>query len=419
MADNYQTRSCCIVDNGIFSELATTLASSFGKIYYTAPWISAFPSARQLEIGEGFPEFEHVDDIWGIVDDVDLFVFPDIFQGPLQGYLADKGKRVFGSRNGDELENYRSEAKAHFEELGIPQGPYEVIKGMAALRRYIQSRGEDKLWIKINLTRGDTETFPIESYDLGKNRLDKLEAALGPVADQKEFIVEDNLVDTVDIAIDTYSIDGKYPTKTLLGTEEKGEAYVCAVKDWSKLPANLVDIYEKLSPTLAKYEYRNFLSLECRCRNKKIWLGDPCARAGSPPFELQLNMLLNLPDILWEGAEGKVVEPEYAAKYGFELIVHSDWADENPLLIDFPEQYRDQIKLRYSTQFGKHTWIMPQHGGPRVAAIVSCGDDLEACFDEATEISKTLRGNKIETFTRSIPQLEKNLATLREWGIML
>jgi hypothetical protein len=288
---------------------------------------------------------------------------------------------------------------------------------MAALRRYIQSRGEDKLWIKINLTRGDTETFPIESYDLGKNRLDKLEASLGPVAELKEFIVEDNLSDTVDIAIDTVAIDGKYPTKALLGTEEKGEAYVCAAKDWSALPENLVDIYDKLSPTLAKFEYRNFLSLECRVREQEIWLGDPCARAGSPPFELQLNMLSNLPEILWEGADGKVVEPEYAAKYGFELIVHSDWADLDPLLIEFPDKYRDQIKLRYSTKFGKQTWIMPQHGGPRVAGIVTCGDNLDACFDEATEISKTLRGCKIETFTRSIPALKESLEKLREWGV--
>jgi hypothetical protein len=416
---DFSTKSVAVCDNGIFSELASTLAESFGKTYYTSPWVSAFPSSTHTEIGEGFPNFERVSDIWEIVDDVDLFVFPDLFQGPLQEYLAGKGKRVFGSRNGDELENYRDESKAHFKELDIPQGPYEVVKGMTVLRRYIKSRGEEKLWIKINLTRGDTETFSIESYDLAKNRLDKLEADLGPVAEVMKFVVEDNLPETIDIAIDTHAIDGKYPGRTLLGTEEKGEAYVCAAKDWAEMPSRLVDIYDKLSPTLEKFQYRNFLSLECRCQGKKILLGDPCARAGSPPFELQLNLLENLPDILWYGAEGKMIDPEYRAKYGFELIVHSDWADKNPLLLEFPAKYRDQIKLRYSTKFGEQTWIMPQGGGPRVAAVVTYGDDLESCFSEAEEISKTLRGFKLETFTRAIPQLRKNIEKLREWSIIL
>jgi hypothetical protein len=131
-----------------------------------------------------------------------------------------------------------------------------------------------------------------------------------------------------------------------------------------------------------------------------------------------LNLIENLPDILWYGAEGKMVDPEYRDKYGFELIVHSDWADTNPLLLEFPDKYRDKIKLRYGTKFGEQTWIMPQGGGPRVAAIVTSGDNLDGCFEEAEEISKQLRGYKLETFTRAIPQLKKNLEKLGQWGIM-
>jgi len=415
--NDYKTKSVCVCDNGIFSELAETLSASFGKVFYTAPWISAFPSSYQVEVGEGFSKFERVSDIWEIVEDVDLFVFPDLFQGPLQEYLAAKGKRVFGSRNGDELENYRGEAKAHFKELDIPQGPYKVVKGMSELRSYLQSRGHDKLWIKINLTRKDTETFALEGYEGVKNRLDRIEADLGPVADAMQFIVEDDLPDTRDIAIDTYSIDGSYPTLSLLGTEEKGEAYVAAVKRRSELPAGLTDIYDKLAPTLKRFGYRNFLSLECRTRKDEVWLGDPCCRAGSPPFELQLNMLKNLPEILWEGADGKVVEPEYDGRYGFELIIHSDWADRNPLRLEFPEKFRDQIKLRYASQFGKDTWIMPQEGGPRVAAVVTRGDNLEDCFAEAEEIAEQIKGIQVETFTRSIPSLKKTLEKLRTWGV--
>jgi hypothetical protein len=414
---SYGTKSVCVVDNGLFSELARTLASSFGKSFYTSPWVADYPTSYHTELGEGFPNFERVNDIWEIVDDVDLFVFTDLHQGPLQEYLASQGKRVWGSRNGEELEVERVQAKAHFETLGIPQPPYEVVKGMTALRKYIKSRDKEKLWIKISRTRGDTETFCVQGYDLCKNRLDDLQAEWGPVAEDREFIVEDDLPDTLDLAIDTYCIDGKYPTKALLGTEQKDEGYIGAVKEWKSLPPNLVDIYDKLSGTLKDYQYRNFLSLESRVQKKDIWLGDPCTRCGSPPFELELNMLKNLAEILWEGADGKLVEPEYDGKFGFEMLVQSSWVDDRPLLVEFPEKYRDQIKFRYATQFADGLWIMPQKAGPHFAAIVTCGNSMEDCFAEAEQIGREIKGTKVDAFVGSMDGLRKNLGEFAKWGI--
>lgn len=413
---DYSTKSVCIVDNGIFSELAYTLAKSFGKTFYHSPWVSDYPSSHQVELGEGFPDFERVPDIWDIMDDVDLFVFPDIYQGPLQEYLVSNGKRVFGARNGDELENFRAEAKKYFAELGIQQAPYEVVKGVDALRKYLKTRGSDKVWVKIDLTRRDTETFPCVGYDLIKNCIDQLEADLGPAATAMEFLVEDNLPDTLDIAIDTYCIDGKFPSTGVIGCEIKGEAYLGAVKKWGAIPSQLTGIYETVGPTLKEYEYRSMLSLESRIMGEKIWLCDPCCRAGSPPFELQLNWMRNLPEVMWEGADGRLVEPEYDGKYGFELIVHSDWAQKHPVKLDFPDKYRDQIKFRYASQFPDGLWIMPQDGGPRIASAVTCGDDFESCFEEAKEIVGSINGIQVETFTRAIPELRENMKKLASWG---
>jgi hypothetical protein len=413
----FKTKSVAIVDNGMFAELARTLSASFGEVFYTSPWVADYPSSYNTEQGEGFADFERVPDIWGIVDDVDLFVFTDLHQGPLQEYLAEKGKRVWGSRTGEQIEEDRVDAKAHFETLGIPQAPYEVVKGMDALRRYIKSRGNDKLWIKISLTRNDTETFCVEGYEQAKNRLDDFQAKFGPMSEYREFVVEDHLPDTLDLAIDTYSIDGQYPSRALLGTEQKDEGYICAVKDWKQLPPNLVDIYTKLAPTLEQYQYRQFLSLESRVAEKKIWLGDPCCRAGSPPFELELNMLKNLPEILWEGADGKLIEPDYAGKYGFEILVQSPWVNEHPLLVEFPEKYRDSIKFRRATQYPDGLWIMPQKDSPVFAAIVTFGDSPDACFAEAEEIAKEIHGFKVDAFVGSMEGLKKNLKEFSKWGI--
>src|SRR5271166_3032601 len=112
------SKSVCVVDNGIFAETARSLAGSFGQVWYTSPWVADFPSSYKTELGEGFPDFDRVDDIWDIIDDVNLFVFTDLHQGALQEYLAGLGKRGWGARKADELECCRTDAKAHFKELG-------------------------------------------------------------------------------------------------------------------------------------------------------------------------------------------------------------------------------------------------------------------------------------------------------------
>src|SRR5271157_6585889 len=120
---DYSSNSVCIVDNGIFAEVARSLGKRFGRVYYTSPWVADFPSSYKTELGEGFTDYERVDDIWDIVNDIDLFVLTDMHQGSLQEYLSSIGKRVWGSRSADELECYRTDAKEHFAGLSIPQAP--------------------------------------------------------------------------------------------------------------------------------------------------------------------------------------------------------------------------------------------------------------------------------------------------------
>ena len=419
MTEAYKSKSVAVVDNGIFGCLAEKLAETFGKVFYHSPWVSDYPTSAHTELGKGFPEFERVNDIWDIVDDVDLFVFPESHQGPLQNYLADQGKRVWGSRNGDELELYREDAREYIDSLGIEQPPYDVVRGMTALRKYIKSRDKEKLWVKISRTRGDTETFSVEGYELSKNHLDEMEAEFGPMAEYRSFVVEDNLPDTYDLAIDTYCIDGKYPSKSLLGNEQKDQGYIGVVKNWDEFPKTMRENYEKLSPALKGYGYRNFFAMEHRTGKDKMYLSDPCCRVGSPIFELELNMMSNLPEILWQGADGVLVEPEYKAKYGYEILVQSEWVDQHPLLVQFPEKYRDQIKFRYAAQFPDGLWILPQKAGPIFGAIVSYGDSIDDCVAEVEEISKQVKGQGIESFTGSAEKLQENLKELASWGITI
>ena len=102
---------------------------------------------------------------------------------------------------------------------------------------------------------------------------------------------------------------------------------------------------------------------------------------------------------------------------GFEVLVQSDWVDSHPLLVEFPDKFREQIKFRYATQFPDGLWIMPQKAGPIFGAVVTYGDSIDACIAEAQEISDSIKGTQIEAFTGSAEILKKNLEQLAEWGV--
>ena len=424
MIRDYSTKSVHIQDQGLFTELPRVLAKYFGRVTYSSPWISSFPGSEQTEIADGEPNFERVDNLEDVKQDTDLFIFPDIYYGSVQLDLVESGHRVWGARNADELEIYRDDAKDHFKKLGINQGEWDVVVGIDKLYAML-SKTYEKLWIKINKTRKDTESFCVEgmesegitALELYQNRLDEFKARLGPKAAITKFIVEKDLPDTLDIAIDTHTVIGQFPSIALLGTEEKGEAYACSVKKWTEMPPGLIDIYTKLSPTLADFDSRTFISLESRQKGKDAKLGDPCLRMGSPPSELQMKMIMNLPDVFWFGAEGKMIDPEYAAPHGVQLNVHSDWADSHPLLITFPKKYRENLAFRYNSMFDGKVWILPQGAGPRVAAVTAFGNSIDDCMEECAEISKQLKGIQIESFTRSFPILKEKLDTFASWGI--
>jgi hypothetical protein len=120
---------------------------------------------------------------------------------------------------------------------------------------------------------------------------------------------------------------------------------------------------------------------------------------------------------MWEGAGGNLIEPVYKANYGCEVLIKSPWAAEKPMLITFPEEYRDQIKLRYAAQFGDDTWILPQNSGEEVGAVVAYGSNLEGCMDELSEIGKQIKGTQLEVTTGSMDVLNGNLKDLASWGV--
>ncbi len=403
-------KTVLVYDYGQFVELAVTLSKSFGRTLYYAPWTGGgAPTSRILRVGDGFPKVERVKYWEPLIDDIDLFVFPDVYDAPLQQYLVSLGKNVWGCRAGAELELDRVAAKKLLKALGIDVPPYVQIIGFDALRAHLKTHKDQ--WVKISETRGDMETFHSPDYAAVEQRLDELAHTLGAKKKVMQFVVEQGVPDAVEVGYDGYAIDGQFPQTSLVGVEVKCEAYVGRTMRYAQLPQAVQSVNDKLAPALKRYGYRGFLSTEIRCKGDKAYLIDPCARCGSPPSELYQVMIENLGEILWEGAQGIVVEPEYRARWGAMVMLNSEWAEDNWQQVRFPDAIRERVKLHNATVIDGEYYVIPHSDGrSQIGAVIGMGDSAQAAIADCEKAAEQVKGLDLKMPTQALEQARDQLA---------
>lgn len=393
---NLRVKTCLIWDNGIFTAMAETLAKHFGRVLYYVPWTSGMPKSNARMIGSGLDGVERVDAPWPFFDDIDLWVFPDVYEPELQEMLVRMGKRVWGCRGGAELESDRPKSKEISKKLGIDIGPYKVVTGLDALRKHLKAN--DDQWVKISATRGDMETFGAKTYAKVEPRLDELEHTLGAKKKIMQFTVEQGINDAVETGYDGYCIDGKFPKGAMTGVEVKDEAYLMKTVRWNELPEQVRSVDDKLAPALKRYGYRGFISTEVRCtKDGKAYLIDPCCRAGSPPNELYQVMMANMAEAIWHGADGIMIEPEFKAKWGAEVLLISEWADQNWMQVSFPDKIRQFVKLRNFCRIEGEYYVIPQWtGSAEIGAVVALGDTPDQAIENCKKIAEQVEGHLLD-----------------------
>lgn len=406
-----------IVDNGLFVSFARKIAPSFKKAYYYTPWQSAFPTSRTLFVGNGFAEIERIKFPLHHADEIDLWVFLDLYQSDLQEYLESHGARVWGARRGDEMEIHRWQFREHLKRLGLPVAGAELIIGISALRKYLKS--VKNKFVKTSLVRGDFETFRHDSYELSEPRLDDLEHQLGVVKDNYEFIVEDEISDAVEVGYDGFTVDGKMPSHAMMAYEVKDVGMIGTTLAYDKLAKPVLQINNALAPTLKGYNYRGFLSTEIRYTKKKEpYFIDPCCRLGTPSNELLQELFDDWGATLWHGAVGEVVSPKVKAKFGVLACIHTEWAVENWQSIHYPRAMDNDVKLRFHTRVGDKDYIAPQSIGlPDVGYVSAIGNTLIEAIDLCKQRASEIKGFQVKV---SLEGIEIALDTIKkgeEFGI--
>lgn len=323
--------TCCIVDSGSFLPLAYRMAEQAAQTIYVNPAAyRAYPSVKVECVGDGFKGIKWMREFWDVLDEIDLFVFPDVQLSGLQNYLRNIGKAVWGSGRGDKLELDRLSLMRLLEQFGLDVPPYEVANGWTELGSILAS-AEDK-YIKISRYRGDMETKHWRSWDEDSQWYYNLAIKFGPLKEHIQFLVFDSIETDLEIGADTYNIIGQWPDLMLNGIEAKDKSYMAAVTKREDMPQQIQDILIPLGPVLRDYGYANQISFEDRVQGDKHYWGDATQRGGLPSSASQQLLWENLPDIIWHGANGILIQPKPAAKFAVECMIkstcHKDLWDE-------------------------------------------------------------------------------------------
>lgn len=408
-----------VVTHPLFASQAERLARDFKKVYLVIPWQShSFPTMNAGRVGEGLKNVTKIDSLWGPhLEECDIIIFPDIYFPDEQIRLEKMGYLVWGGRNGEEIELWRDTAKQVMEGAGLPTQPWKAIKGITALREHLKAH--DNQHVKISKWRGTFETFKAETYALAETKLDELALKMGCFKESAELMVEDDLPDCVEIGTDTFCIDGQYPSQTIVGIEVKDLGYVGEFMKWDSIPEPVRRWNEKMANIFFQYGYRGWLSNEIRIGKDKVpYMIDATCRSPCPPGELLQEFYLNYSEIIWKGAQGIVVDPIPAAKYGVQVIMKSAFAEKNAQHIVFDPKFANQIKLfNPAVVDGQHYTVPQDEEMPECGAILGWGDTLQSAVDHMQKAADTVKGYGLKIPHGSLDDAKKQMEEMQDMGL--
>jgi hypothetical protein len=418
---NLLNKTAIVIDNGLYFEFALQLAKHFKQVFYFCEFRSAFPGIDKAAVGNEYVNghalhtfdglnIHRITELYDVIDQVDIAIFPDVGNGDLAEYLRRQGMPVFGSGKGEVLELSRMKAKAMIQDQGLPVHPYNTVIGTAQLREAISSSGS--LYVKISKYRGVFETYHHTSPEQTAIWINDIEQRLGKLADIVHFIIEDPLETKVEIGTDSYTVNGKYPSMTLAGVEIKDLGYCGQIFKYSEQPKGVLTVDEGLKPIFADLGYRGFYSTEIReTANGDPHLVDFTARIPLPPGFLYPLMYENIGDIIWGIAIGEMVEPVIAKKYGMMVMLYSPWYTTHMLHVRFPPEYRENIQMMLPVKIDGEYYCISEYSMDEFGAVSVAGDTIEECVENAGAILSTIEAYQ---FTYDANVMEKAMAAFKE-----
>ena len=410
----------CVVDFGTFLSVAEKLAETMATVYYHSPFQVEYLDVRDCVVGEGLDKVQRLDDIFDKLDEIDLFVFPDIGFGDLQRYLRSIGKKVWGNMGATDLELYRADFLDLLKELELPTIHSEKIIGLSKLADYLKKH--PNVWVKVDRYRGNMETWQNSSWPQTERTLESLAVIFGPTKEHVTFVCQDDIKSDFEVGYDGWCVDGEFPPFSFQGYEKKNELYLGSVLSDKELPDEIKVVNEAMAPILANYGYRNWWATEIRVADGIPYFIDPTPRMPGQTGEHQLESIKNFADVIWRGANGEVVTPEFNWQFAAEATLHydSDTIDhavgQEWKTLDIPKEVLRWVKLYHYCKIDGLYHFMAE-GTDEVGVVIGEGDSVQASIKNLAEHLELLKGQPVHARTVGFASLIDCIKEAEKEGI--
>lgn len=387
-----------VKDALIFMDIANALADKGNnEVFYFTNWQTGYPLFKDFCTGLDFEYLkkknkhgnpllfweEVMKKDWDCVANFDVHNQDEIFA--LRQLFPNKS--IWGAGRGEVLEADRIILKQWIETLGLPVNPYKVVKGVTALRSYIKENPNK--YVKINIFRGDCESFCAKDIDYNRADFLKLEINLGAKAEDVLFIVEDPIDTEVEVGYDGFFNGHSYSDKCFLGVEYHKNLYIARVMDYDELPEPIYETLEAFSSLLEKMDYRGAISTEEKIVSfKEHYLIDVCSRLPSPLSALYPQFINNWAELVYKTGKKENCPLDIDVKYVGAFALESKRGEQEYLPISIKPSDRDKIKFQSACMVGDKYHSVK--GNSIIATIVVGGDNPDECLEKIKEYSKLI-----------------------------
>jgi hypothetical protein len=408
-----------VVDYGTFTDLAGCLATKCKKVYYFTPWEEEYRDINKCCLGGGQEKVERCDEPLDpdFIKNLDLACFPDIGFIGMQKLYRSMGVAVWGSFGVTNLEQYRTRFLTTLKDLGLEVAPYEVIKGFENLKVYLKDKRD--LWIKVNRFRANMETWHYQDWDHAQNQFRKMAQEFGGLESEVVFVIQKPIPDAQEIGYDGLNVDGQFPGQSFQGYEAKNELYLGSLLDNEELPECVQAVNEAWAPVLREAGYQNFWATEIRKVDDTFHFIDPTARQAGQTMEHYYLNCSNLPEVIWAGANGELVTPEFLAPFSAEATLHHKDGDGGKVLC-VPEEARDHVKLYHFCEGDDGLYHFPPGKNDEVGVVIGLGESVEEALEDLKEHFELLEDEPVEirlhAFADLLEQIEEAESDGMEFG---
>lgn len=197
-----------------------------------------------------------------------------------------------------------------------------------------------------------------------------------------------------------------------------GNCYISSLLSASEMPEPVKEINEKLAPVFKKYGYQNFFATEIRVKGKLNFFIDPTLRIPGMSGEQILENCKNLTKVIWYGANGEFIEPEFEFKYAVTASAYycGEGSKEGWSIVKVPKETERWIKFSHCCLIDGY-YRFPSEEAEDLGVVMGLGNTLLDAFKMLKKNIDSLKNEPVEFKLKGYFDLLKSIRDAESKGI--